>query len=65
MTAVVAAMFTDPEAARLGSLNQELCILLMAPAEDHEQALSLIVEQYGAEDVYWMLGVLKEDMGVS
>lgn len=53
----------DPSADRLGGLYAELSVLLRSKGNPNFGLIALMNE-YGAEDVKWVLSVLSEDLGV-
>ncbi len=55
-------MQTWEEAERLGTLYDKLYSLIGSPLTEIQRKMSLIVQEYGQENVAWMLEVIKEDL---
>lgn len=52
------------QADQLTSLYNEMSVLLQSD-DDTTPGLVALIQEYGAENVKWMLGVLSEELGVS
>lgn len=60
-------MLADEQARRLGTLYEDLCDVVYGSGDPsmNRSEMYKLCRMYGEDNVRWMLGVLREDMGLN